>query len=505
MSILIVGIGFGIGVNAAEQDGERGGWASLVGLSDNAFSYSGFVRTWASMNLQRHPETSGGAGTLQMLRASLELSANLKTGPLTWTAVGRSDREILTGYEKRLQDLARHETPGGPGSSLLSQYDQNELREFYVDADVGSRVHLRLGKQQIVWGETDFFHPTDLIQGYDYRWRSFVEPESDELRKPLITASAKLDVPEARGSLQLVLRPGIDRKRDIGNSYDIYGGRWMQEPFKGTDFLASATGYDFRHPAGNVNTPTGGLRWTGEAGSVGYSLSYLNTFNPDPVLNPANHPYEKRPSGGMGDWFFPKINIFAASVNSEITAIDAVVTAEVAYQLHKLYNTGTGLPNLTQGTGPVVKKNVIQSMIRVDKQLRLESLLGTNAPSLLSVQLFDTWIQNLKASDDIVAQVGWSAPAKRHDTIVTAFLTLNYMNSRINPGLAGGVDVSTGDGFVIPSVEFAFGNHWRVRTEADLFFAHNARTNPGQTGQSTYALAGLNHNNQFLARATYQF
>jgi hypothetical protein len=495
-----------MGAMAADQDGQTIGLSSLIGLSDNAFSYGGFVRTWASMNLQNHPEVpNGGAGELQMLRASLELNASLKTGPFTWTAVGRSDREILTTYQKELQELARQNTPGGPGSSLLSQYNQDELREFYVDTDVGQRVHLRLGKQQIVWGETDFFHPTDLIQGFDYRWRSFVEPESDELRKPLITANGTVNVPEAGGSLQMVFRPGLDRARDIGNTYDIYGGRWAQEPFKGVDFLATATHYDYHHPAGNANTPTGGLRWSGEAGPVGYALSYLNTFNPDPVLNPAAHPYEKTPSGQLGDFFFPKINVVAGSVNGEIPAIDAVVTAEVAYQFHRLYNTGTSLPDFTQGSGPVVSKNVVQSMLRIDKQLRLESLIGTNAPSLFSVQLFDTWIQNFKSSDDIVAQVGWSAPAKRHDTILTAFLTLNYMSSRVNPGLAGGVDISTGDAFIIPSVEFAIGNHWRVRAEADLFLAHDARTSPAQLGQSTYALAGLNHNDQFLIRATYQF
>src|ERR1700739_2381209 len=205
---LLIALGSPAGVYAADEPppppGEqRSGLSGLIGLTDNVLPLGGFVRTWASMNLQNHPETSrNDAGTLQMLRGSLELDAKLKTGPLTWTAVGRADREVLTTYQKDLQNLARQNTPGGPGSSLLSQYNQTELREFYVDADVGDRVHLRLGKQQIVWGETDFFHPTDLIQGYDYRWRSFVEPESDEVRKPLIMANAKIAVPEAGGTLQ---------------------------------------------------------------------------------------------------------------------------------------------------------------------------------------------------------------------------------------------------------------------------------------------------------------
>lgn len=507
---LLIVLGSASGAYAADEappSGEQSsGLSGLIGLMDNNLTLGGFVRTWASMNLQNHPETPGaGAGTLSMLRGSLELDAKLKTGPLTWTAVGRSDREVLTSYEKDLQNLARQNTPGGPGSSVLSQYDQDELREFYADADVGDRVHLRLGKQQIVWGETDFFHPTDLIQGYDYRWRSFLEPESDEVRKPLIMANAKISVPEVDGQLQLVLRPGLDAKRDIGNSYDLYGGRWSPQPFQGVDFLAGAVHYDYDHPYGRANSPTGGARWTGIAGPVNYAFSYLNTFTPDPVLNPAANPIGKTPSGLLGDFFFPKINVYDASVSSQLPAIDTIVNAEIAYQPNRYFNTGTGLPNGTQGTGPVVRKDVIETTLRLDQELSLERLLGTNAASLLSVQLFDQWIQNFKSSDDIVAQVGWSAPAKRHDTILTAFLTLNYMNSRLNPSLAGGIDISTGDSFVIPSLTYSVGNHWRFLAEADIFLPRHARTSPVQLGQSTYGLAGYGNNDQLLLRATYQF
>src|ERR1700758_3442555 len=137
---LLIALGSPAGAYAADEPpppGEqRSGLSGLIGLTDNYLTFGGFVRTWASMNLQNHPETSrNDAGTLQMLRGSLELDAKLKTGPLTWTAVGRADREVLTTYQKDLQNLARQNTPGGPGSSLLSQYNQTELREFYVDAE----------------------------------------------------------------------------------------------------------------------------------------------------------------------------------------------------------------------------------------------------------------------------------------------------------------------------------------------------------------------------------
>jgi hypothetical protein len=71
--------------------------------------------------------------------------------------------------------------------------------------------------------------------------------------------------------------------------------------------------------------------------------------------------------------------------------------------------------------------------------------------------------------------------------------------------LAGGKDISTGDAFVIPSLTYTFGNHWRFLAEADIFLPRNARTGIAQLGPSTYALAGFGNHDQLLLRATYQF
>ncbi len=474
--------------------------------SDNYVKLGGYVRTWASMNLQDHPETGGGKGELSMLRGSLSLNMDAKTGPVQWKVIGRADREVLTHYEKGLQDLVRTNTPGGPGSSMVDEYNQTQLREYYADFDIGERAHFRVGKQEVAWGETDFFHPTDLINGFDYRWRSFLERDNDELRKPLLMLNGRFDIPELNGSLQALVRPGIDKLSDIGNTYELSGGRWAGQPFKGVDFLApGALTLNYRHRNGDEKDVTGGLRWTGLMGSANYSLSYLNTYRPDPVVNSAFNPWGEKPKGTLGDFIFPKINVFGASISNELPAIDAVVAGEIAYQKNVPYNTGSNFFNgALPGFGGIVTKDVIVSSLRLDKQLRLMDLLGTSENTLLSFQLFDTWIRNLKASDDIVYAAGYGKNAKSHTTTVTGFFTLNYMNSRLNPGLAAGWDISNGDTFLIPSIEYKYGNNWRFLAEADFFFPRHQK-NPGQIENSTGPLGGLAHNNQFLLRATYQF
>ncbi|RQR27591.1 LysR family transcriptional regulator [Burkholderia sp. Bp9142] len=441
-----------------------------------------------------------------MARGSLELNMDAKTGPFRWTVVGRADREVLTHYERELQNLARTNTPGGPGSSMLSQYNQTQLREYFVDFDIGEHAHFRVGKQEVAWGETDFFHPTDLINGFDYRWRSFLERDNDELRKPLIMVNGNFDVPALNGSLQLLVRPGIDQLADIGNTYELSGGRWAGQPFKGIDFLAPGSlTVNYRHRNGNATDVTGGARWTGLAGSVNYAVSYLNTYRPDPIVNSAFVPWGEKPKGTLGDFIFPKINVFGASVSTEVPAIDSVVAAEVAYQKNVPFNVGSNFANgALPGFGGVITKDVVVSSLRIDKQFRLMQLLGTSEATLASLQIFDTWIRNLNNSDDIVYAAGYGKKAKRHTTTLTGFFTLNYMNSRLNPGFAAGMDISNGDAFVIPSIEYKVGNHWRFLAEADIFFPHHQK-HPGEIEYSTGPLGGLANNDQLMLRATYQF
>ena len=496
----LIGLGCGCPTAHAAEEGQT----DLLG----GLHVSGYVRTWASFNLENPPETAeNDRGDLSMLRGALSLNADLKTGPLNWKAVVRADREYRTKYLERLENINRSGTfSGGPGSDIVGLYNRSEIRELFVDADPTDRLHLRLGKQQVVWGETDFFHLTDLIHGFDFRWRSFLERENDEVRKPLILLNAKLDVPEANGALQLIVRPGFNRDRDTGNTYDLSGGRWALQPNKGVDFLApGALTYDYRHPDANTKDTTGGLRWSGIAGPVNYSVSYLKTYNPDPVVNSAFVPYGKTPVGTLGDFIYPKIDVIGASVSGELTAIDAVLNGEIAYQRKVPYNVGSNFfDGALPGFGGITRKNVVVSSIRLDKQLRLQELLGTNAPSFASIQLFDTWIQSFNDGDDLVQLAGYGAKVKKHTTILSGFITFPYRHGTVNPQLAFGTDLSNGDAFLIPSVEFQWGNHWRVVVEGDLFFPKNQKR-PGEVETSAHPIGGYAHNSQLLLRATYQF
>lgn len=510
------------------EEGDSGAGESWA--SSNNFKLGGYVRAWASFNLKDVPDTPhhNDQGELSMLRGSILLDADAKLGASQWKAIVRADREMKTNYMERLEELNRVKaggiSSGGPGQSVMDQYNRTDLREFYVDLEPSDRLKLRLGKQQVVWGESDFFRAMDLVHGYDLRWRSFLEGENEELRKPLILANATVQVPEVDGSLQVIVRPGLDRERDIGNSYDLYGGRWDLQTFKGSDFLSQARTmrYDFHHTKGDVDDVTGGVRWKQTVGGVSYSLAYLETFNPDPIVNSAFAPWKSRPTSPFGDWIFPKIQLIGVTLNGYVPAIDSVLSGEFVFTKDAPYNVGLSIPgskfqpypygtaNTIAGFGGVKLKDTVTSMVRFDKNLDLKSMLGTGRDSFFSMQLFDKWILNYKKSDEIVDIVGYNARKKEHTSIMTVVLVTNYANDTINPSLAGGVDLSNGGGFLIPGVDFVLSDKWRLKVEADLFFPKDTRkasinSVTGLSETDTHLFGALANDDQLMVRLTRLF
>ncbi|WP_205754885.1 DUF1302 family protein [Azoarcus sp. DD4] len=502
-----VGLGLmcksGLGL-AADGDSDDNG---------NYFQLGGYVRGWAAFNLQDQPETdSNDRGKASMLRGSILLDADARTGPIKWKAVGRLDREVKTSYLEDLEDLRKtNGTTGGDHSSILNNYNNEDLREFWGEFKVGDRTTFRLGKQQIVWGESDFFHAMDVVHGYDLSWRLFFEGENEEWRKPLWLASVKVDVPEADGQIHAYLRPGMDSCKDLGNTYDVAGGRWFFQPYRGFD-LTAVTTLNCDHPDADKDDWTGGIRWSGTVGPLDYSLAYIKAFAADPVANSVFAPYKQAPKGPLFDLIHPKIDVFGATLSGYSATFDTVFSAEIAYTKDQPYNVGTGALTAPSqggaaglGLGGIKLKDTITTMLRADKNLNLQNLLGTNRPSFSSVQLFDVWVRDYKKSDDLVRLFAYGAPLPEHNTILTAFTVLNYSGDTINPGLAVGFDLSNGGGFAIPSVEVALGDKWRMKAEADLFWNNGSAKSLFDPERSAQLFGYFAKNNQLTLRLTRQF
>ena len=128
---------------------------------------------------------------LQMLKLVLKPEVKVKVHKnLRLTGIGRLHAEMLDEIE-----------PGKPTQDAISKLSKRiligdrfefELRELYLDWYIGSKSTLRLGKQQIVWGETDGLKLLDVVNPQNLR--EFVLEEFEDSRIPLWAIKAEFPI-----------------------------------------------------------------------------------------------------------------------------------------------------------------------------------------------------------------------------------------------------------------------------------------------------------------------
>ena len=501
-------------------------------LANDSLKVDGYLRQELSWNMQNWKDTPdyNDRGKLSMARTTARLNLDWEAAQDIFViAKLRAVGEVETSFLRHLEKMGANNYGG---RDVMDLYNRNGIsdviRELYVDFPLGERTRLRLGKQQIVWGETDFFAANDLVHGFDFTWRSFLEPANEELRKPNIMAKMNIEVPEWDGGLELFVRPGWDRKSDIGTELEIYGGRWSSQPWAGVDFR-NIDPYDYENKKGDVRDVTGGLRWSGLAGDINYSVSWMKTYWQNPIMNgtskfngmPGTSPVKTEgradTQGLFGDVIYPTVDVFGFTASGYSGLADAVFSTEVAYVKDAPYNISSipgsfATQNVAPGFDGVKYKNVLALMLRMDKNFAFtQSLLGTEKPMFFSMQLFDKWIQNHDKGDRLLYSVGWGGKVKEHSTLLTSIFGLSYDNGRIRPELVVGADLSNGGGFAVPSMTFELAKNWRWKVEYDKFWDDDWRDgtkcgapNAGNCDQAT--MFGYFHQrDQFYTSLTYQF
>ena len=114
--------------------------AQAFSALDGRLNINGYARQSVSVNLSDTAETSeDDRFDLQMVRSTLFLDSSLDMDWARFVVIGRADLEYQTDYLRRLDDLSTKD--------IMREYDEFDLREYYMDLAFGNRVSARLGKQ----------------------------------------------------------------------------------------------------------------------------------------------------------------------------------------------------------------------------------------------------------------------------------------------------------------------------------------------------------------------
>ncbi|MBN9694752.1 MAG: LysR family transcriptional regulator [Zoogloea sp.] len=506
-----------------------------VQAEESSLKVDGYLRQELSWNLLNWADTPGydDRRKLSMFRTTVRVNSEWKaTDDITVVGKFRASRESKTDFLRHLEKMGANNYGSANGrGDIMGLYNEAEIRELYVDFPVGERTKVRFGKQQVAWGETDFFAANDLVHGFNLTWRSFLEPANEELRKPNIMAKINVDVPELDGGVEVLIRPGWDRDKDIGTELDIYGGRWSSQPYAGVDFR-NIDPYDYKNKEGNYRKVTGGVRWSGVAKDINYSLSYLNTFYPSPILNASStlglFGMPTTPSGATtvgrsntfgvaGDIIYPVVDVFGLTASGYSNLADAVFSTEIALIKDAPYQILAATPTpISQAVAPgfdgIKRKDVLAWMLRMDKNIAAtQTWLGTEKPMFFSMQLFDKWIQDYKREDGLLNSVGWGGRTKEHSFLLTGIFSLSYDNGRIRPEFVIGRDITYGGGFAVPSVTMELSKSLRWKVEYDKFWSDKWRdgtqcTYPNAANCDNAGLFGYFHKrDQLYTSLTYLF
>ncbi len=214
-------------------------------------------------------------GHTQKLQTSIH--PELKIGfplEIDFTSIGRFRFDAVDELEKG--DPSQNEI--SPASRRLIVGDRIDLglREFYIEKNI-KMAYLKLGKQQIVWGNSDGLKVLDVVNPQDFR--EFIYDEWADSRIPLW--SVNVEIPVKNLLLQLVWIPDrtYHKLPEAGSTFSFTSPMIIPKPPENTNvYIRSA-----KRPKRFLSDSDAGARLSGFWKGWDFTLNYLYHYDDVPV------------------------------------------------------------------------------------------------------------------------------------------------------------------------------------------------------------------------------
>jgi Protein of unknown function (DUF1302) len=246
-------------------------------------------------------------------------------------------------------DAAVDATGRYPANVARDQRTELDLREALLSASSGA-FDVRLGRQQIVWGEAIGTFVTDVVNPKDFR--EFVLPDFSEIRIPIWA---------------------VDATYRLGRGVSVEGvwtpdARFNKLPKLGAEFQFAPPAYRFGNPV--VRLPDnpdeftlarseGGFRLSVLAGGWDTSLIYYDEADKNPVFFQRRVPQFRRPDVIELEPRHARLHVVGATLAKSLEPV--VLRSEVALAMGKRYVT----TDPRDGDG-LVRRDTLDYLIGVD-------------------------------------------------------------------------------------------------------------------------------------------
>ena len=325
-----------------------------------------------------------------------------------------------------------------PANVERDQKTDLSLREALLIVGLGD-LDVRLGRQQIVWGEAISTFVTDVVNPKDFR--EFVLPDFSELRIPIWALDATYRLAEGV-SVEGVWTPDT---------------RTNKLPKQGAEFQFARFPYRFRNPV--VRLPDdadefslarseGGVRLSALRQGWDVSLIYYDEADKSPVFFQRRVAQPPRPDVIVLEPQHPRLHVVGATLGKSFEPV--VVRAEAAYTIGKRYETTDPLD-----LDGVVRRDTLDWLVGVDYTFfeRLDTALQLSQKVLMG-------------SATNLTRPGVAA---RVTTSLALRLTTGFFDNTLNPTVLFVTGVNRGDFRLSPRIDYLLTGAVTLSVGADLF------------------------------------
>ncbi len=427
---------FWMSLVAAMLIGSSSGYAYT--LLDGSLELKGYLRDITAV---RTEDPKQGLGGEQFKKGEVELSKSFLQLEGTYTV--SPDVKVYTRWRgsydasfdfKGLDNFSR--------AVIDDQRQENEVRELYVDVRKGP-LFLRLGKQQVVWGESDGLRLADIINPLDFRWHYFLEDWQD-IRQGLPMVRAIYGV-TPKTDLEFVWSP-------VTFKPSKWAGKGTYWEFPG----AGIGGLPEKNYSTSVNNGSVGAKIKTTIGS-GFDVSLYDYYHRN------ENPSAELTDAGL-DFAHPYVNSIGGTFNTFVDPIKTVLRGETVFNINE--------PQ-TDFTKPdfIAKQNTIAFMLGADRPTYLPI---NSESSMLSFQVFYKKVLNPESTTVMFGDS--AAPGQKSaQTMLSGFITTSYVylipNAVLTPSIFVFYD-TIGSGWARPLLNLKYGDNLSVSLAYNKFWGH---------------------------------
>ncbi|PIE39398.1 MAG: hypothetical protein CSA53_01740 [Gammaproteobacteria bacterium] len=334
---------------------------------------------------------SSKADDVQQITMQVEPRWDMDLSFARLVAIGRLRIDLAGKLGPYAQKPANYSASNSPFYN--SEHIHASLREFYLDMDWGRAV-LRLGKQQVVWGQADGIKVLDVVNPQSFR--EFILDDFDRSRIPLWMVN--IEHPFLGGDLQWLLIPDSSTHElaDPQTPFAVSAPRWVPQVPEG---LATEINEPDQLDGGLKDGDTG-LRFRHFLAGWDVSLNYLYHYDDFPVPHQAVEYTNNRWLGRLNP-SFARSHLVGASASTAFA--DFTLRAEIARESERWY-----LSRDIAGGG-VAASPELSAVIGLDWRV---------GEGLLSVQWFGNTLEDYRR--DFYRE--------RHEQTVSALVQQSFMN-----------------------------------------------------------------------------